>query len=47
MNETEKDQQILQQNAEAAARAPVTATATGGSQEETPDFLLGFREKQW
>jgi len=47
MNQTEKDQKILQQNAEAAARAPVTATASHGSQEETPDFLQGFREKQW
>lgn len=44
----EKEQQVQRQNEEAAARAPVTATATGGSvMEETPDFLRGFRENNW
>ena len=47
MNENEREEQIRQQNEEAAARAPVTATSVGGSHEETPDFLRGFRENNW
>ena len=44
----ENNEQVQLQNEDAAARAPVTATASGGSVlDEVPDFIRGFRENNW